>query len=188
LTVRFSRADNRRGVLSLIAALVGTYGFGLSANVAEKAKPPLPCKFKGSKTYPGDDASKQALAQWMAEGARKSHLPVEMPVMGALVASGLQNLSHGDADSVGFFQMRVSIWDRGPYAGFPQNPNLQLQWFMDQAVLVEKRRIAQGTSLRQLLTNDRGYGDWVADVLIPPEQFRGRYQLQLDEARSLICS
>jgi hypothetical protein len=65
---------------------------------------------------------------------------------------------------------------------------LQLQWFIDQALLVEQQRWTQGTSRDELLRNDRGYGDWVADVLRPAEQFRGRYQLRLDEARSLICS
>jgi hypothetical protein len=157
-------------------------------NTAAKPKPPRPCKFHGPKTYPGDSASMQVIAQWMAEGALKAKLPVELPVMGALVESGLRNLPYGDADSAGFFQMRVGIWDSGPYAGFPQHPDLQLQWFIDQALLMEKQRLAQGTSPDELLNDDQGYGQWVADVLRPPEQFRGRYQLRLDEARSLICS
>ena len=37
--------------------------------------------------------------------------------MAGLVESGLQNLDGGDADSVGFFQMRVGIWNKGDYAG-----------------------------------------------------------------------
>jgi hypothetical protein len=153
-----------------------------------KPKPPFPCKFHGPKAYPGDSASMQAIAQWMAEGARKARLPVELPAMGALVESGLRNLAGGDADSAGFFQMRMGIWDSGPYAGFPQHPDLQLKWFIDQALLVEKQRLSQGASLDELLNDDQGYGQWVADVLRPAEQFRGRYQLRLGEARSLICS
>ena len=39
--------------------------------------------------------------------------------MAALVESGMRNLDHGDADSVGFFQMRVGIWNQGDYAGYP---------------------------------------------------------------------
>jgi hypothetical protein len=32
------------------------------------------------------------------------------------------------------------------------------------------------------------YGDWIADVERPAAQFRGRYQLRLDEARKLVAS
>ena len=56
--------------------------------------------------------------------------------------------------------MRVGIWDNGPYAGFPQHPDLQLQWFVDQTLLIEQQRLAQGTSLDELLNDDRGYGEW----------------------------
>ena len=37
--------------------------------------------------------------------------------MASLVESGMKNLNFGDADSVGFFQMRVSIWDSGAVQG-----------------------------------------------------------------------
>jgi hypothetical protein len=30
------------------------------------------------------------------------------------------------------------------------------------------------------------WGNWIADVLVPAEQYRGRYQLRLGEARALI--
>ena len=39
--------------------------------------------------------------------------------MASLVESGVKNLKGGDADSVGFFQMRVGIWDNGPLQGLP---------------------------------------------------------------------
>jgi hypothetical protein len=48
-------------------------------------------------------------------------------------------------------------------------------------------RVAEGIPLEELLGNELGYGAWVADVLRPPEQDRGLYQLRLEEARSLIC-
>ena len=69
---------------------------------------------------------------WARE-AQKRGLPAELPVMAGLVESGLRNLNYGDADSVGFFQMRVGIWDQGDYAGYPDKPELQLKWFLDQA-------------------------------------------------------
>lgn len=172
----------------IFAVLVGVRALLPAMNLAAKPKPPLPCKVEGSETYPGDNAPRTALAQWMAEGALKAGLPVELPVMGALVESGLRNLPSGDADSAGFFQMRVSIWNTGAYAGFPQHPELQLQWFIDQALLVEQKRVAEGIPVEELLSDALRYGEWVAGVLRPPEPFRGKYQLRLDEARSLICS
>src|SRR5689334_11940074 len=76
--------------------------------------------------YPGDTAPMAATAAWMATGATAAGLPGELPVMGGLVASGLKNLDYGDRDEVGFFGMRVGIWNNGRYAGFPTNPQLQL--------------------------------------------------------------
>ena len=91
----------------------------------------------------------------------------------------LQNLDHGDADSVGFFQMRLSVWNNGDYAGYPERPELQLKWFLDQAAAVKGQRVAAGRSV----TDPNSYGDWIADIERPAVQYRGRYQLQLDEAQ-----
>ena len=49
----------------------------------------------------------------------------------------MKNLNFGDADSVGFFQMRVGIWNQGAYAGYPDKPELQVKWFLDQAEAVK---------------------------------------------------
>jgi hypothetical protein len=134
--------------------------------------------------YPGDDASRTDIAQWMAHGARARGIPGELPVMAALVESGLRNVPGGDADSVGFFQMRVSIWDNGRYAGFPDQPELQLTWFVDHALAVRTARIAAGDAD---FGKDPGkWGEWIADVERAAEEFRGRYQLRLDEARALV--
>ena len=91
--------------------------------------------------------------------------------MASLVESGVKNLNFGDADSVGFFQMRVGIWNKGAYAGFPENPELQVKWFLDQAEAVKKQRLAAGKSV----TDPNQFGDWIADVERPAEQYRGRY-------------
>ena len=76
----------------------------------------------------------------MAGQAQKRGLPPQLPLMAALVESGLKNLNHGHADSVGFFQMRVGIWNQGAYAGYPEKPELQVKWFLDQAEAVKKQR------------------------------------------------
>ena len=102
--------------------------------------------------------------------------------MAGLVESGLRNVNYGDADSVGFFQMRVGIWNQGDYAGYPDQAELQLKWFLDQAVAVKAQRVAGGKPV-----DDPGsYGDWIADVERPAAQYRGRYQLRLEEARGLL--
>jgi hypothetical protein len=134
--------------------------------------------------YPGNDASQEQLAKWLAREAEKHGLPRELPVMASLVESGVKNLPGGDRDSVGFFQMRVGIWNRGPYAGYPDHPELQIKWFIDHALAVKRQRIAAGDA--NFGTDPSKWGDWIADVERPAEQFRGRYQLRLGQARALL--
>lgn len=135
--------------------------------------------------YPGDDAPRARIAAWMATRAIAAGLPGELPIMAALVESGLTNASSGDRDVRGFFGMRVSIWNVPPYEGFPDNPELQVKWFIDQARAVRERNLAADPFFGQ----DPGkFGDWIADVERPAEEFRGRYQLRLSEARGLMVS
>jgi hypothetical protein len=162
------------------ASLVAVLMAALWASGAPAPAGATPCAT--ATAYPGDAASQAAIAAWMATGATAAGLPGELPVMGALVESGLRNLNYGDGDRLGYFQIRTGIWDRGPYAGFPTNPPLQLLWFTDQATAVGARRAAMGIDNADPST----WGEWVADVLLPAAQFRGRYQLRLAEAQGLI--
>lgn len=134
--------------------------------------------------YPGDSASGQSFANWMANGALAAKIPGELPVMAALVESGLENLNHGDADSVGFFQMRTSIWNTGVYKGYLKKPALQLKWFIDQATAVRASYIKNGKADPATATSR--YGVWIADIERPASQYRGRYQPRLKEAQDLI--
>ena len=102
--------------------------------------------------------------------------------MAALVESNLTNVNYGDADSLGYFQMRVSIWNQGDYAGYPDDPKKQIDWFLDSAERVKEQRVARGQSI----TDPDQFGEWIADVERPAEQYRGRYQLKLDEANNLL--
>ena len=111
----------------------------LSAADAAYAQSPA-CSFPIA--YPGDLAPREAIAAWMAARASAAGLPDELPVMAALVESGLQNVANGSADSVGFFQMRVDIWSQGAYFGYPNQPELQVKWFLDQAIAVRNAAIA----------------------------------------------
>ena len=133
--------------------------------------------------YPGDNAGKAQLAAWLGREAEKRGLPKQLPVMASLVESGVKNLNYGDADSVGFFQMRVGIWNKGEYAGFPEKPELQAKWFLDQAEAVKKQRIARGQSV----TDPKQFGEWIADIERPAAQYRGRYGMRLGEANSLLA-
>jgi cell wall-associated NlpC family hydrolase len=154
---------------------------GAGADVAAAV---APAGGGGAGAYPGDNASKAAIAKWMGDLAEKRGLPRQLPVMASLVESGVKNLNYGDADSVGFFQMRVGIWNQGAYKGFPENPELQMKWFLDTAEQVKKSRVAAGKSI----TDPKQFGEWIADVERPAAQYRGRYQLRLGEADGLLGS
>jgi hypothetical protein len=144
---------------------------GGAASALEAASGPI--------SYPGDSAPKPLIAKWMGDVAQQHGLPRELPVMAALVESSLHNDAGGDRDSVGYFQMRVGIWNNGPYAGYPQNPALQLKWFIDQALAAKQEDPS-------LAGDPSRYGEWVANVERPAEEYRGRCQLHLDEARQLL--
>ncbi|MGN6378314.1 MAG: NlpC/P60 family protein [Gaiellales bacterium] len=138
----------------------------------------------GHMAYPGDGASKHQIAEWMAQAARRHGLPPELPVMAALVESGLHNDQYGDADSLGYFQMRASVWG-AQYPGFAHRPDLQLRWFIDQAVAVRQQRIAAGDA--EFGRDPSSWGEWVADIERPAAMYRGRYALQLGAARQLLA-
>jgi hypothetical protein len=157
-------------------------GAGRSAD----AGPPVQLPADISDDYPGNRAAKPALAKWLAKQADKHGLPPELPVMASLVESGVKNINYGDADSVGFFQMRVGVWNQGAYKGFPDHPELQAKWFIDQALAVKKQRIAAGDA--NFGKDPSKWGEWIADIERPAEQYRGRYQLRLREARGLLQS
>ena len=106
--------------------------------------------------------------------------------MAALVESRLSNVGHGHADSIGFFQMRTSIWDQGEYAGYGQDPEKQIKWFIDNALHEKEKRVADGYT--NFLTDETKWGDWVADIERPAEEYRGRYQERLAEARALLAT
>jgi cell wall-associated NlpC family hydrolase len=152
-------------------------GQGQGPSVADAA--PTPAAPPPPIPYPGDQATPQQIAAWMGARAQQAGLPPELPVMAALTESGLHNLNYGDRDSVGFFQMRLGIWNEGPYAGYPDHPDLQLQWFIDHAVAARSQAPA-------LADSPSTWGEWVANVEQPAAQYRYRYQLQLATAQDLL--
>ena len=121
----------------------------------------------------------------MASIARESGLPGELPVMASLVESGLRNLAYGHADSVGYFQMRQGIWNSGQYEGYLARPELQVRWFVDHALAVLSARRAAGDATYG--EDPATWGEWIADIERPYEAYRGRYQLRLGEARTMLA-
>ena len=133
--------------------------------------------------YPGDAATRERLARWMARGAADRGMPHELPVMAAIAESGIRNLS--GPSYAGFFGMHESL-NSGDYRGFRRNPTLQLRWFLDTAALVRQRRVAVGRT--DPAADPSSFGSWIADVERPAPQYRSRYQPHLGEARELIAS
>ena len=117
--------------------------------------------------------------------AEKAGLPPELPVMASLVESGVQNLHCGDATPSASSRCASASGTRATYAGYPDDPELQVKWFIDQALAVKRQRIAAGDATSA--PTRRKWGEWIADVERPAEQYRGRYQLRLDEARGLLA-
>lgn len=136
--------------------------------------------------YPGDSSTSEQFANWMANAAADRDLPGELPVMAGLVESGLKNLNYGDADSVGFFQMRTSIWNKGAYAGYLRKPDLQMKWFTDQAIAVRNYYKSNGKG--DPAASSKTYGVWIADIERPAARYRGRYQLRLADAQKLVAA
>jgi cell wall-associated NlpC family hydrolase len=115
----------------------------------------------------------------MGAHAVRAGLPPELPVMAALTESGLRNVAFGDRDSVGFFQMRQGVWDRGAYAGYLHRPGRQIKWFIEHALAVraEDPAVAQSPDT---------WGQWIAKIEQPAAQYRFRYQPQLSVAQELL--
>jgi hypothetical protein len=132
-------------------------------------------------TYPGDDASQERIARWMARGAGERGLPLELPAMAGLAESGLRNLRGSSYH--GFFGMHTSL-NAGDYRGFPRRPSLQLDWFLDTAALVRQRRVAEGGP--DPAADALDYGLWIADVERPAPENRSGYQRYLTDARKLV--
>jgi hypothetical protein len=157
------------------ALLVPTGAAGRRGAAAPDLSDPCPA------AYPGDRATKHRIARWMARGAAGRGLPRELPVMAGIGESGLRNLSGGSY--AGFFGMHLSIGE-GEYEGFPDDPALQLRWFLDTAGAVRQRRLARG--LPDPAAEEAEFGTWIADVERPAPENRSRYQQYLGDARALI--
>jgi len=139
--------------------------------------------------HPGPTASHAQVAQWMAQNAQRVGLPPELPVMAAITESGLRyglTPDVSDADSGGYFQMRVSIWNIPPWTNYMNEPEKQLHWFLSQALALKEKRIAEGITNFGQARDPASLGLWCADVERPAAQYRGRYETHFNDAQQLI--
>jgi hypothetical protein len=153
--------------------------YGQDGGGATPPDPGDPCPT----VYPGKDASRKGIAQWMGRAAAVRDVPEQLPVMAALAESGLRNLNKRGNPFAGFFSMHRSL-NKGPYRGFAKNPELQLRWFLDTAVIVRQREIAEGDE--EYAGEPETYGIWIADVERPAPENRDGYQPYLDDAGKLF--
>jgi hypothetical protein len=153
--------------------------------------------------YPGDIASKPAIAKWMAKCAKDRGLPPELPVMCSLVESGagsgfawnerMRNVrdaigfsSAVDFDSLGFFQQRPLFWGCRR-----ENGRCTLQQRLENIIypphaITEFLDEAEAVKSRVGFSNDNPsrFGEWIQAV--QRSAFPERYQTQLPVARNLI--
>jgi hypothetical protein len=161
------------------ALLVAAPAYAQSGGGTPVPGPGDPCPA----TYPGDDAARKPIARWMARAAALRDVPQELPAMAALAESGMRNLNMKGNPFAGFFSMHRSL-NKGPYRGFVRTPELQLLWFLDTAVLVRQREIAEGEE--DYAASSDGYGTWIADVERPAPENRDGYQPYFDDADELL--
>lgn len=159
----------------LVLALTAQGGGGMGA-----PGPDDPCPT----AYPGDGADKARIARWMARGAALRGLPDELPAIAAIAETGVANIRSPDRRYVGYFQMDVEFWNAGDYRGYPRNPELQLRWFADHAVLVRQRKIAEGDA--DFGRDEADWGRWVGIVENPGRPAVAHYARRLDEAKALV--
>jgi hypothetical protein len=144
----------RAGVLTMV--LVWT--FVVASPGAHAAGCAYPARF------PGEGASTVAIAAWMATRASERGVPGELPVMAALVRSGLRNQTAGGQGRAGYFGMLQRLWEAGSYAGFPADPAIQMDWFINQMIAIRDRAIFLGAL--QFGERTSQWGEWIAAALV----------------------
>jgi hypothetical protein len=143
--------------------------------------------------FPGNSASRQQMACWLASQAGAMGAPPELPVVCSLVENGLRNGLGGDATSTGLFQIQVGIHKVPPGFGsasgtlkderwWTDHPDAQVKWFAAAA----KGSAGQGRGPKT--TGAEAVGEWAADLERPLARYRDRYRQRYDEAHRLVSN
>ncbi|MEA2234700.1 MAG: hypothetical protein QOD83_4516 [Solirubrobacteraceae bacterium] len=139
---------------------------------------------RGHAAQPGHEHSRSKIAAWMARRASAAGIPAELPVMAALSQSSLTDQPSGHQDAAGYFQMSVEAWDRGPYQGFADDPDLQLAWFLDRAAVVRAERVAAGDSAYG--QDPSSWHQWISAAVERPAAVHAGDEGGLDAAQRLL--
>lgn len=136
--------------------------------------------------WPGNNASDQAKAKWMAAQAQEAGLPAVLPVMAALGESKLdQYAKNKTSGASGLFQ----IIPRHHPGVDPFNPQKALEWFISVARTPEKKRYvtSRGLTLKQILAKgESDYGNWISRDIEGSDASGSYYQGFLGQAKSLL--
>ncbi|HEX8157804.1 MAG TPA: NlpC/P60 family protein, partial [Solirubrobacteraceae bacterium] len=129
-------------------------------------------------------SSRPKIAAWMARRASDAGIPPELPVMAALAQSGLSDEPPTGQDAAGYFQTSLKAWDRGPYQGLAEDPDLQLAWFLDRAAVVRAERVAAGDSAYG--QDPSSWSQWIDAAVQRPDDVRTRDEGGLGAAQRLL--
>ncbi len=151
----------------------------------------LPGTWPALLKYPGDGASRQQRACWLAANAAKAGAPPILAIMCAIPESGIANLGGGDRDSVGFFQIRQSIHPVPPGFGaasgtirsegwWQEHPEAQMAWWAAEMKRVRPSGMSAQTS------NPDQLAAWAYGIERCAAQYRHRYRDAYSEARRLV--
>ena len=134
--------------------------------------------------YPGDDAGQEALAKWLAKQAEKAGLPPELPVMAALVESGVATSTSATRTASGSSRCARASGTRASTPATGGTPGCRRSGSSTTRSRSRSRRSRAATPASARTRAAGASGSRTSSG--PAEQYRGRYQLRLDEARRLL--
>lgn len=184
-----------RQLLRMINVALGGKGVGGYNNAVRRRLRSirLPVRWQDLLQYPGNQANDQRMACWLAANARQRGISPYLPVMCAIPESGIENLSYGDRDSVGFFQIRAGIHPApsgfGSASGRIQSaswwvahPEAQMAWFTNTA-----KAAARESPSRNVNTTDPDrLARWAIDVERCASQYEYKYRDAYKRAKQLV--
>jgi hypothetical protein len=177
------------GVVAARMPKIPTVGLPQGGGSAARLMHVLGASSSGAPAHPAGAASKQDIACWLAAQSRAAGAPGELLVMAALTESGGQNLTYGDADSVGYFQIRPSTNFAPAGFGVPPNTKVSGDWWVQnpdaQAAWAREKIAATAGGARDAdLSDPAALGAWAQDI--ERSAYPDRYQTHYDEAHELV--
>ena len=177
------------GVLSARVPRIPSVGMPQSGGSAARLMNVLGASPRVRPRIPRGAASRQDVACWLAGQSRAAGAPGELLVMAALTESGGRNLGYGDADSVGYFQIRPSTNFAPAGFGVPPGTKVSADWWVehpDAQAAWAREKIAGtiGAGRDADLSDPAALGAWAQDI--ERSAYPDRYQQHYAEAHELV--